>query len=76
VFRFGEDFGNDGIRTFEHGADRIDLSALDIAEAQFAAAVDIAQRGANVIITVEDHGTIKVYGADAAQFGSGDFILG
>jgi hypothetical protein len=76
VYVFGPDFGNDRVRGFDHGSDMLDISALGIAERDFAALVDITQQGPAVVITVADEGTITFLGGDATKFDRADFILG
>ena len=75
---FAAGFGDDVVTGFDsnaaNGQDRLDVTALDITVATFAASVSIAQVGANTLITIgADH--ITLTGVSAATVTATDFIL-
>lgn len=77
-FVFGPGFGADQIRGFGAHAgteqDRIDVSALGIARAEFGAKVKISQAGPDVLIEMGG-GSATVLGMGAASFEASDFIF-
>jgi len=79
VFVFGAGFGNDRITGFDEdptgGQDLLDISALGITAANFAAQVTIVNQGGNVVITIGAQ-TITLVGETAANITQADFILG
>ncbi|HCK85063.1 MAG TPA: heme peroxidase [Hyphomonadaceae bacterium] len=78
VFVFGTGFGADTITGFDEnpvgGQDRLDISALGVTAATFAADVSMAQVGANVLITI-DGNTITLIGEVLGNYSQADFIL-
>ncbi|MBP6999933.1 choice-of-anchor Q domain-containing protein [Amaricoccus sp.] len=78
VFVFGAGFGDDRILDFGNGPDRIDLRRLGITAASFADEVTISQDGADALVAVAGHGTIRTLGVYAGHgdgLDAGDFLL-
>ncbi|MGE0741153.1 MAG: peroxidase family protein [Hyphomonadaceae bacterium] len=83
VFILGAGFGQDTITDFDAnpagGQDRLDVTALGITAANFAARVTITDLGADTLVTIDGTDTITllgVNGAGTAVITSADFILG
>ncbi|MFI8748325.1 calcium-binding protein, partial [Pseudomonas sp. NPDC077186] len=83
IFVFGPSFGNDRIMDFDAnlagGQDLLNIAALGITAATFAARVSIADAGADTLVTVNgaDGGSIRLVGvADHTTVTSADFQLG
>ncbi|MFI8608431.1 peroxidase family protein [Pseudomonas sp. NPDC077649] len=83
IFVFGPNFGNDRITDFDAnpagGQDLLNIAALGITAATFAARVSIADAGADTLVTVNgaDGGSIRLVGvADHTTVTSADFQLG
>jgi Ca2+-binding RTX toxin-like protein len=78
TFVFSGAFGSDTISDFDEnptgGQDLLDISAFGVTAATFASLVNIAQVGANVVITINGQ-TITLLGETAANITSADFIL-
>jgi Ca2+-binding RTX toxin-like protein len=83
IFMFGPNFGNDRILGFDanpaNGQDLLNIAALGITAATFAARVSIADAGADTLVTVNggNGGNITLVGvADHTTVTSADFQLG
>ena len=79
VFVFGAGFGGDTIQAgFDAdpagGQDRLDISALGITAATFAANVTIAG-GANTLVVIAGAGSISLQGVAPAEITAADFLL-
>jgi Ca2+-binding RTX toxin-like protein len=78
VFLFGAGFGADTIQDFDAnpagGQDLMDIAALGIRAATFAANVTIVG-GANTLITIAGGGTISIQGVAPADITAADFLL-
>jgi Ca2+-binding RTX toxin-like protein len=79
VFVFGAGFGGDTIQAgFDAdpagGQDRLDISALGITAATFAANVTIAG-GANTLVVIAGAGSISLQGVAPAEITVADFLL-
>ncbi|WEK29101.1 MAG: peroxidase family protein [Candidatus Pseudomonas phytovorans] len=80
VFQFAAGFGNDLIINFDAiaagGQDRLDITALNITAANFAASVTIADVGADTLVHIGAADSIRLVGvADATTVNVADFIL-
>ncbi|WP_027593771.1 peroxidase family protein [Pseudomonas sp. LAIL14HWK12:I7] len=80
VFQFAAGFGNDLIINFDAiasgGQDRLDITALNITAATFAASVTIADVGADTLVSIGAADSIRLVGvADATTVTAADFIL-
>ncbi|AJQ47881.1 peroxidase family protein [Pseudomonas putida] len=80
VFQFAAGFGNDLIINFDAiaagGQDRLDITALNITAATFAASVTIADVGADTLVHIGAADAIRLVGvADATTVNVADFIL-
>ncbi len=80
VFFFGRNAGNDEIRGFEDGRDRIDLSAFGLRPSQFGQVQDALSNagGGVVLLDLEEiggEGSVLVDGLAIGSADSGDFIL-
>jgi Ca2+-binding RTX toxin-like protein len=82
IFVFGKNFGNDQVIDFDAnptgGQDLLDLRALGITAATFAAEVAIAVVGTDTLVTVGDEGTmllVGVTGTGARVVTIADFLL-
>ena len=79
TFAFAAGFGADTITGFDSnpvgGQDVLDISALGITAATFAANVSIAQQGASVVVTIGGD-TITLLGQSLANVTIADFLLG
>ncbi|QJQ09910.1 heme peroxidase [Pseudomonas putida] len=80
VFQFAAGFGNDLIINFDAiaagGQDRLDITALNITAATFAASVTIADVGADTLVHIGAADSIRLVGvADATTVNVADFIL-
>ncbi len=80
VFQFAAGFGNDLIINFDAiaagGQDRLDITALNITAATFAASVIIADVGADTLVSIGAADSIRLVGvADATTVTAADFIL-
>ncbi|MFJ4453020.1 peroxidase family protein [Pseudomonas sp. NPDC089392] len=80
VFQFAAGFGNDLIINFDAiaagGQDRLDITALNITAATFAASVTIADVGADTLVSIGATDSIRLVGvADATTVTAADFIL-
>jgi hypothetical protein len=80
VFQFAAGFGNDRIINFDAiaagGQDRLDITALNITAATFAASVTIADVGADTLVHIGAADSIRLAGvADATTVTIADFIL-
>jgi Ca2+-binding RTX toxin-like protein len=77
-FVFDPSFGDDTIVGFDAspggGQDLLDISALGITAATFAASVSITQSGANTVVTIGDS-SITLIGVAPATLTEDDFIL-
>ncbi len=77
-FVFTNGFGADTVIGFDEnpagGQDLLDISALGVSAATFAASVIIAQVGADVVITINGD-TITLSNENAANYSAADFIL-
>ena len=81
VFQFAAGFGADLIINFDAnpagGQDRLDITALNITAANFAASVTIADVGADTLVSIGAADSIRLVGvADATTVTAADFILG
>ena len=80
TFIFESGFGNDIITDFDAdaagGQDLIDLSRLGITASEFAAHVSVEDTGADIVLHVDNHGTITLKNiANASQITVDDFVL-
>ena len=78
-FLFDTGSGNDTVTGFDSnpagGQDLLDISALGITAATFAASVSIVQSGANTVVTIGDS-SITLIGVQPTVLTQDDFILG
>jgi Ca2+-binding RTX toxin-like protein len=79
VFKFAAGFGNDTINTFDAnpvgGQDKLDVTALGITAANFAANVTIASDGAGGTLVTIGGNTIQLVSVAPADVTTADFIL-
>jgi Ca2+-binding RTX toxin-like protein len=78
IFAFGPSFGNDAILDFganpAAGQDLLDVTALAISSATFAADVSIAADGADTVVGIGVD-SIRLVGVSSATVDQTDFIL-
>nr|WP_135210601.1 peroxidase family protein [Vitreimonas flagellata] len=78
TFVFSGAFGADRITGFDEnptgGQDLLDISALGVTAANFAASVTIVQQGADVLVTINGQ-TITLLGETVANITASDFLL-
>ncbi|EJM14486.1 hypothetical protein PMI22_04555 [Pseudomonas sp. GM21] len=76
TFVFGASFGNDQIIGFTDGQDRLNVSVFNITAANFAGNVNIADAGADTVVSFGGADSIRLVGvADATTITATDFIL-